>query len=46
MTAKDNAWDGTFNGYRLPSSDYWFVAELVMTSGEVKVYKDHFSLKR
>jgi gliding motility-associated-like protein len=46
MTAKDNAWDGTFNGYRLPSSDYWFVAELVMTSGEIKVYKDHFSLKR
>jgi gliding motility-associated-like protein len=46
MSAKGNGWDGTFNGNGLPSSDYWFVAELVTVTGEVKLYKNHFSLKR
>ena len=35
-------WDGTFNGNKLPSSDYWFVIEL--TNG--KIVKGHFTLKR
>lgn len=35
-------WDGTFNGYWLPSTDYWFVVE--RRNG--KVYKGHFSLIR
>ena len=36
------AWDGTYNGYELPSTDYWFV--VVRASG--KVYKGHFAMKR
>jgi gliding motility-associated-like protein len=35
-------WDGTFNGRRLPSSDYWFTARL--EDGRIK--KGHFSLVR
>ncbi|WP_100614966.1 T9SS type B sorting domain-containing protein [Confluentibacter citreus] len=36
------AWDGTFNGLPLPSSDYWF--KLVFEDGTSKV--GHFTLKR
>lgn len=35
-------WDGTLNGKRLPSSDYWFVAKL--PNG--KEYRGHFALVR
>jgi len=35
-------WNGTFNGYALPATDYWFV--LQRTSGQT--IKGHFSLKR
>ncbi|MDX1774338.1 T9SS type B sorting domain-containing protein [Oceanihabitans sediminis] len=43
------AWDGTFNGELMPSSDYWFTVEyreLGDTTGEQKEFKAHFSLKR
>jgi len=42
-------WDGTFNGARLPSSDYWFRLEYTDIEDGVavnKVRKGHFSLKR
>jgi gliding motility-associated-like protein len=39
-------WTGTINGYNLPSSDYWFVANLVNVDGTSKVLKGHFSLVR
>ncbi len=35
-------WDGVFNGYPMPSDDYWFVLDLY--SGEI--IKGHFSLIR
>ncbi|UFH34109.1 T9SS type B sorting domain-containing protein [Flavobacterium acetivorans] len=35
-------WDGTFNGYKLPSDDYWFSINFA----EGKSIKGHFSLKR
>lgn len=41
-----NGWNGYFNGEMLPSSDYWFNAELVETSGEIYNLKGHFSLVR
>lgn len=44
--AATGKWDGTFKGNYLPNSDYWFVAELQKTSGEIKIYRGHFSLKR
>ncbi|WP_367768416.1 T9SS type B sorting domain-containing protein [Flavobacterium sp. WC2421] len=37
-----NAWDGTFNGHELPSTDYWFV----VTRANGIEYRGHFSLKR
>jgi gliding motility-associated-like protein len=39
---KDLGWDGTYNGERLPSTDYWF--EVTFTSG--RKIKSHFSLIR
>jgi gliding motility-associated-like protein len=38
----NQTWDGTFNGYNLPSSDYWFV----VTRLNGAEFKNHFSLKR
>lgn len=40
--ANSPGWDGTFNGNKLPSSDYWFV----VTRENGKEYRGHFSLKR
>jgi len=39
-------WDGTFNGHKLASSDYWFVANLVSQDGSSRTLKGHFSLVR
>ena len=38
----DIGWDGTFNGEKMFSSDYWFTVEL----GNGRNFKGHFSLKR
>ncbi|MDX9789372.1 MAG: T9SS type B sorting domain-containing protein [Candidatus Kapabacteria bacterium] len=38
-------WDGTFNGHKLPATDYWFVLEYD-ACGEQKIFKSHFSLMR
>jgi gliding motility-associated-like protein len=46
LNAKDGIWDGTFNGQPLAVSDYWFVAELIETSGKTRIYRGHFSLVR
>jgi gliding motility-associated-like protein len=35
-------WDGNYNGVPLPSSDYWFKANLV----DGRIFKGHFALKR
>lgn len=42
ITTSDKGWDGTYNGYLLPSDDYWYV----VTFENNKVVKGHFSLKR
>lgn len=42
-----NGWNGTFNGEKLPSSDYWFVVEFQEPNdGMVKQFRAHFTLKR
>jgi gliding motility-associated-like protein len=38
-------WDGTFNGYELPATDYWFVVNYTR-NGQIKEFKSHFSLVR
>ena len=40
INPRNQVWDGNFNGYALPSSDYWFVIQL--TDG--KIVKGHFTL--
>lgn len=40
-------WDGTFNGNRMPSSDYWFTLEyLEPINNEPRTFSAHFALKR
>ena len=42
LYANDLGWNGTYNGYALPTSDYWYVINL--KSGQT--LKGHFTLKR
>ncbi|OUR96104.1 hypothetical protein A9Q86_16645, partial [Flavobacteriales bacterium 33_180_T64] len=35
-------WDGTFEGFNMPASDYWFV----VTLEDGRTFKSHFTLKR
>ncbi len=47
ITDKDgNGWDGTYNGSKLPSNDYWFNAVLEDIHGNVRKETGHFSLLR
>ena len=40
-------WDGTLNGEPLMSTDYWFTVDYTEPlTGESKVFRSHFSLKR
>lgn len=40
--ADSSGWDGNYNGYQAPATDYWFLVE--MPNGEV--HRGHFALKR
>lgn len=42
IDASSLGWDGTFNDYDLPASDYWFKA----TFEDGKIIEGHFTLKR
>ena len=42
LKASDPVWDGTFNGNKLPATDYWFT--VIRQDGTE--YKGHFTLKR
>ncbi|WP_299363404.1 T9SS type B sorting domain-containing protein [Winogradskyella sp.] len=42
ISPNNAGWDGTYNGKKLPSSDYWFT--LKRQNG--KIYTGHFTLKR
>ncbi|BAO75706.1 hypothetical protein WPG_1476 [Winogradskyella sp. PG-2] len=37
-----NGWDGNFNGFKLPTSDYWFI--VLLEDG--RQFSGHFTLKR
>ena len=40
-------WDGTFNGNKMPSSDYWFSVEYTEPIDGIKRrFRAHFTLKR
>lgn len=42
LPATSIGWDGTFNGYLMPSDDYWFSVRLE----DGRIFKGHFALKR
>ena len=47
LSPNSQGWDGTYQGNRMPTDDYWFVLEYVEpTTGEPKQQRAHFTLKR
>lgn len=42
ITPNETGWNGTFNGQKLPATDYWFILELATG----KTIQSHFSLIR
>ncbi len=42
-SASDPGWDGTYQNKQMPSTDYWYVVELLPIK---KLLKGHFTLKR
>ncbi|MFS4483223.1 T9SS type B sorting domain-containing protein [Hyunsoonleella sp. 2307UL5-6] len=46
LIASSGGWNGTFNGQLLAADDFWYVINLVDTTGKVQVFKGHFSLIR
>lgn len=45
LTSTSRGWDGTFNGQKMPSTDYWFVADIKKDNTAFQL-KGHFALKR
>ncbi len=43
LDSESKGWDGTLNGTKLPTSDYWFVVNRPIKNEQ---YKGHFTLKR
>ncbi len=47
LSPDGDGWDGTYNGKLMPTDGYWFTVEYDEPStGERKVFKAHFTLKR
>jgi gliding motility-associated-like protein len=46
LSTNGQGWDGTFNGYQLPSTDYWFTVEYLDGNSSQKIFRAHFSLIR
>ncbi|QSB25180.1 choice-of-anchor L domain-containing protein [Flavobacterium sp. CLA17] len=45
LNSKVLGWDGTYNGYQMPATDYWF--KIIFTEDKIeKEFKSHFTLKR
>ena len=47
ISSAGEGWDGTYNGAKMPSTDYWFSIQYTdQMTGAQKEFKAHFSLKR
>ncbi|MFD1292773.1 T9SS type B sorting domain-containing protein [Lutibacter holmesii] len=46
INATSEGWNGLYNNDQLPSSDYWFSAQLIDENGNIREKKGHFSLIR
>ena len=45
LTDRNSQWDGTYNGNKLPTSDYWYIV-YYNADGKELTYASHFTLKR
>jgi len=45
LSSSTAGWDGTYNGYLMPSTDYWYVANIKKGDIEFQL-SGHFALKR
>jgi gliding motility-associated-like protein len=45
LTSTSRGWDGTYNGRKMPATDYWFVADVVKGGISFQL-KGHFALRR
>ncbi|WP_179320620.1 T9SS type B sorting domain-containing protein [Winogradskyella helgolandensis] len=45
MGSSTQGWDGTYNGYNMPATDYWFLAEIKQGNIAFEV-RGHFALRR
>ena len=45
LNHNSGGWDGSYRGYEMPATDYWFLAK-IKTPTEQFEYKGHFTLKR
>ena len=45
LITNSNGWDGTFNGYKLASNDYWFKATLTDNENNTFTKTGHFTIK-
>ncbi|MBR5696745.1 MAG: T9SS type B sorting domain-containing protein, partial [Paludibacteraceae bacterium] len=41
--AKEDGWDGTYNGHAMPSTDYWYVIDVEEIDRQ---FMGHFTLIR
>jgi gliding motility-associated-like protein len=46
LNPRGQGWNGSLNGAKLGSDDYWFVVELVNVNGTISKHQGHFTLKR
>lgn len=45
LNSNSQGWDGRYNGYNMPATDYWFLAEIQQGDIAFEV-RGHFALKR
>ncbi|SDH74217.1 T9SS type B sorting domain-containing protein [Winogradskyella thalassocola] len=45
LSSSTQGWDGTYNGYNMPATDYWFLAEIKQGNIAFEV-RGHFALRR
>ena len=46
LPAENPSWDGSYNGIKMPSTDYWYFVKLIDIYGRLSEEKGHFSLLR
>ncbi len=46
LHSSEEGWDGTFNGYPVPATDYWYIVFIKEGADNYRQAKGHFSLKR